>query len=29
MDYILTWNCRHIANIFIQKDIAKVLRLEG
>lgn len=25
MDYLLSWNCKHITNLFIQKDLAKIL----
>jgi hypothetical protein len=29
MDYLLTWNCKHIANPAIQKSIASVSRQRG
>ncbi len=29
VDYLLTWNCRHIANAEIQKAIAKISLQEG
>jgi predicted nucleic acid-binding protein len=29
MDYLLTWNCRHIANAEIQKQIAKLSFQQG
>lgn len=29
VDYLLTWNCKHIANLFIQKDLARILRSFG
>ncbi len=29
IDFILTWNCRHIANLFIQKDLSKILARKG
>ncbi|WP_295408072.1 hypothetical protein [uncultured Thiocystis sp.] len=29
MDYLLTWNCRHIANPEIQARIAEHFRLKG
>jgi hypothetical protein len=29
VDYLLTWNCRHIANVEIQKAIAKISLQEG
>lgn len=29
VDFLLTWNCKHIANPFIQKRIAKVIRSRG
>lgn len=25
IDYLLTWNCKHIANLFIQKDLEKIM----
>lgn len=25
IDYLLTWNCKHIANLFIQKDLEKII----
>ncbi len=25
IDYLLTWNCKHIANLFIQRDLEKIL----
>lgn len=25
IDYLLTWNCNHIANLFIQKNLEKIL----
>jgi hypothetical protein len=29
MDYLLSWNCKHISNLFIQKDLAKILARFG
>jgi len=29
MDYLLSWNCKHITNLFIQKDLAKILARQG
>jgi len=29
VDYLLTWNCRHIANPEIQAQIAEYLRPQG
>ncbi len=29
VDYLLTWNCRHIANMEIQRSIADYLELQG
>ncbi|MEP7336295.1 MAG: type II toxin-antitoxin system VapC family toxin [Acidobacteriota bacterium] len=29
MDYLLTWNCKHLANVEIQRDIAKLFRANG
>jgi hypothetical protein len=29
MDYLLSWNCRHIANAEIQKKIAQIIHHEG
>jgi predicted nucleic acid-binding protein len=29
MDYLLTWNCKHIANAAMQRKIAAVCRSEG
>jgi len=29
MDYLLSWNCRHIANAERQKKIAQIIRQEG
>ena len=29
MQYLLTWNCRHIANATIQRSIAKICRERG
>ena len=29
IDFILSWNCKHIANLFIQKDLAKILAKRG
>lgn len=29
MDYLLTWNCKHIANAAMQRKIAAVCRREG
>jgi hypothetical protein len=29
IDYVLSWNCKHIANVFIQKDLAKLIRKNG
>lgn len=29
MDYLLTWNCKHIANAELQKVIAQISRQEG
>lgn len=25
VDYLLTWNCKHIANLFIQRDLEKII----
>lgn len=25
IDYLLTWNCKHIANLFIRKDLEKIV----
>lgn len=29
IDYLLTWNCKHIANATIRNDIAKICHLNG
>lgn len=29
MDYLLSWNCKHITNLFIQRDLAKILARSG
>ena len=29
LDYLLTWNCKHIANAEIQKDISRISFKEG
>lgn len=29
IDFLLSWNCRHIANLFIQKDLAKIITKKG
>jgi predicted nucleic acid-binding protein len=29
LDYLLTWNCRHIANVEIAKVAAKISRMKG
>jgi len=29
MDYLLTWNCKHIANAVIKKEIAKIAGEQG
>lgn len=29
MDYLLTWNCRHIANIEIQRNVSQYLESQG
>ncbi|MBF0502585.1 MAG: type II toxin-antitoxin system VapC family toxin [Candidatus Riflebacteria bacterium] len=29
IEYLLSWNCKHIANVFIQKDLAKIIRAHG
>jgi len=29
MDYLLTWNCKHIANAFIRQALTKILEAEG
>jgi len=29
LDYLLTWNCRHIANAEIQKQVARIIAVEG
>jgi predicted nucleic acid-binding protein len=29
MDFLVTWNCRHIANGFVQRRIARLVRAKG
>jgi len=29
MDYLLTWNCKHIANAQMQKAVAEICRVAG
>lgn len=29
IDYLLTWNCKHLANVEIQRDVAKLLKANG
>lgn len=29
IDYLLTWNCKHLANVEIQRDVARLLRANG
>ena len=29
VDYLLSWNCKHITNLFIQRDLAKILARQG
>lgn len=29
VDFLLSWNCKHIANAFIQKDLAKLIQAHG
>jgi len=29
IDYLLSWNCKHIANPFIQKDLVKIIQSQG
>lgn len=27
--YLLSWNCAHIANVFMQKDLNRIIQLQG
>ncbi len=29
IDYLLSWNCKHIANVFIQRDLERLIRSRG
>jgi hypothetical protein len=29
IDYLVTWNCRHIANAFLLRNIEKIVRAKG
>jgi len=29
IEYLLSWNCKHIANVFMQKDVARVIEAHG
>jgi hypothetical protein len=29
MDYLLTWNCRHLANAELQKTVARICQQQG
>ncbi len=29
IDYLMTWNCKHIANAVIQKSLREIIEVEG
>jgi predicted nucleic acid-binding protein len=29
VDYLLSWNCKHIANVFMQKDLTRIIQGQG
>jgi len=29
VDYLLSWNCKHIANVFMQKDLTRIIQSQG
>ncbi len=29
IEYLLSWNCKHIANVFIQKDLTRIIQSQG
>jgi len=29
VDYLLSWNCKHIANVFMQKDLNRIIQTQG